>query len=51
MNIDSNVHEINSVILDSHTEVQWIVAITVFIAPPFMPPAIYDLSFSLPALV
>jgi hypothetical protein len=43
MNIDNRDHEISFAILESQTEVQWIVAMTVFIARPFMPPAIYDL--------
>jgi len=43
MNIDDHDHEISFVILESQTEVQWIVAMTVFIVHLFMPPAIYGL--------
>ena len=42
MNIDHD-HEISFAILETQTEAQWIVAMTVFIAHPFMPPAIYGL--------
>jgi len=43
MNIDDHDYEISFVILESQTEVQSIVAMTVFITHPFMPPAIYGL--------